>query len=435
MAISLFAFEAMAVATAMPLAVRDLDGLAYYGWPFSAFLVTNVVGLVVAGQWGDRAGARPPLLAGVAVFGAGLIAAGTASSMWVFVVGRGLQGFGVGLATVAVFLIVATAYPDHVRPRALAVISAAYVLPALVGPVVSGAVAAYVSWRWVFLALVPMIAAGGLLLVPVLRKLPTPDRTGAWDHRRAVLAVAAGFGVVALHYGGNWAVGGSPAAGALLVAAGVVVMVLGLRGLLPAGTWRLRPGVPAVVGLRGLLAGAFYAVESTVPLVLVTVHGYSAVAAGLPLLMGALGWWAGAQLQGRLTSSRDVFLRWGFASLACCVAGLVPLCLPDAPGWPTYVLWALGGLGMGLAVPTTGVLVLDLSPEPVRGANSSSLQISDVVAAAVCTSLAGVFVGAAERGVVTLSVSVSVLCAGMAALAVVGALTATKPRLAAPALR
>ena len=45
--VSLLAFEAMAVATAMPVAVRELDGLPYYAWGFSAFLIASLVGMVV----------------------------------------------------------------------------------------------------------------------------------------------------------------------------------------------------------------------------------------------------------------------------------------------------------------------------------------------------------------------------------------------------
>ena len=52
--VTLVAFEAMAVGTAMPSAVAELDGVAWYAWPFSAFLVTSVVGMVVGGEVGDR---------------------------------------------------------------------------------------------------------------------------------------------------------------------------------------------------------------------------------------------------------------------------------------------------------------------------------------------------------------------------------------------
>ncbi|MEU8570964.1 MFS transporter [Streptomyces pathocidini] len=428
-AISLFAFEGIAVATAMPSAVRDLDGLAFFGWPYSAFLVMNLVGLGVAGQWCDRVGPRRPLLTGIAVFTVGLVTAGSAGHMAVFVLGRGAQGIGVGLASIAVFQIVAIAYPPHLRPKALAIISAAYVLPALVGPIVSGMITAHVGWRWVFLGLVPLVLAGGVTLLPALRTSPAPGRTSARGSRKPLFALLAGAGVVVVQSAGNALVAGRTTLAVLLLAVGLPALGAGLRELLPRGSVRLRRGVPAVVAVRGLLAGAFYAVESVVPLTLVTLHGFGTVASGLPLLAGALGWWAGAQAQGRIVKvARPSLLRWGLTALACCFVGMAALCLPGAPGWPVYVLWILGGLGMGVCVPTTGVLVLDQSAEDETGANSSALQISDVTAAGLGTSAAGVLVGATAAGSLGFGAGMAVLgvaaAAGCAAAAVGASRTA-----------
>jgi len=43
------AFEALAVATTLPATIRDLGGLALYGWAFSAFMLANLIGITVAG--------------------------------------------------------------------------------------------------------------------------------------------------------------------------------------------------------------------------------------------------------------------------------------------------------------------------------------------------------------------------------------------------
>ncbi|MFI9630680.1 MFS transporter [Streptomyces sp. NPDC052042] len=431
-AISLFAFEGIAVATAMPSAVRALHGLAFFGWPYSTFLVMNLVGLGVAGQWCDRVGPRRPLLTGIAVFTAGLLTAGTAGHMAVFVLGRGAQGIGVGLASIAVFQLVATAYPPHLRPKALAVISAAYVLPALVGPIISGTITAHVGWRWVFLGLVPLVLGGGLTLLPALRKSTAPGRASRGGVRKPLFALLAGVGVIALQSGGNAVVAGRTALAVPLLGAGLLALGAGLRELLPRGATRLRRGVPAVVAVRGLLAGAFYAVESVVPLALVTLHGFGTVASGLPLLAGALGWWAGARAQGSITTvARPLLLRWGLAALVCCFVGMAALCLPGVPGWPVYLLWIVGGLGMGVCVPTTGVLVLDQSAEDETGTNSSALQISDVTAAGLGTSGAGVLVGATTAGSLGFGAGMAVLglmAAAVSAAAAVGASRTTPLR-------
>ena len=77
--ITMIAFEAMAVGPALPTAARELHGLSAFGWAFTAFLVANVLGMVVAGQLSDAHGPRLPMVAGIVLFLAGLAIAGTAT--------------------------------------------------------------------------------------------------------------------------------------------------------------------------------------------------------------------------------------------------------------------------------------------------------------------------------------------------------------------
>src|SRR5262245_19728736 len=82
------AFEALAVATTMPATARDLGGLALYGWAFSAFMLTNLVGITVAGAEADRQGPARPFLVGVGLFAFGLLIGGLAPRMEVVILGR-----------------------------------------------------------------------------------------------------------------------------------------------------------------------------------------------------------------------------------------------------------------------------------------------------------------------------------------------------------
>lgn len=130
----LAAFEALAVATVMPTVSRELDGRAWFAAAFSAALAASLVGMVVVGLWADRRGAVRPLLAAVALFGLGLLAAGLAPTMPVLVAGRVLQGLGGGGLTVALYVLVAQVYDDVDRPRILGAFAAAWVLPGSSGP-------------------------------------------------------------------------------------------------------------------------------------------------------------------------------------------------------------------------------------------------------------------------------------------------------------
>src|SRR5438309_8543412 len=188
----------MAVGTATPTAVAALHGLAWYAGPFTGFLVAQVVGMVVGGDIGDRRGPRAALLGGVAVFAAGLLVAGIAPHMALFVLGRLVQGLGAGAIAVSLYVVAGQAYAPGLRPRLFGAISAAWVVPALVGPVVAGAVTSSLGWRWVFLGLLPLIVAGWLLVLPAVRGLVAPEGARAPEPARRWWALLAGAGIGAL---------------------------------------------------------------------------------------------------------------------------------------------------------------------------------------------------------------------------------------------
>jgi MFS family permease len=426
--ITLVAFESMAVATAMPTAVADLDGLAWYGWPFTAFLVAQVIGMVVGGDVGDRQGARVGLLWGVGVFAVGLLACGLAADMALFVAGRAVQGFGGGLISVALYVVIGQAYDSALRPRLFGATAAAWVLPALIGPLVAGALTTSVGWRWVFLALLPLVLVGVVLVLPALRPLTVPADPPPARVARRWWAVLVGLGVGALQYAGQRL----DAVGAVLAVAGLAALVAGLRPLLPVGTVRAGRGLPTVVAARGLLAGSFFGMDALLPLALGAVHGYSPTAAGIPLTAGAVGWAAASAVQGRHPAvSRVRLLRLGFVLVAVGLAGTAVIAVPGVGGWPAYLTWAVGGLGMGLGMPSVGVLLLAQSPEHRRGADSAALNVADVTASALCIGLTGVLVAAATAGLLPLRGVVVAVAGAYAALAVLGAVIAA--RAAAPA--
>jgi MFS family permease len=130
--VSLGAFETIAVATAMPTAAAALHDVAGYALAFGLPLATSVVGMVVAGTWSDARGPAAAMRTGVLLFVGGLVLAGLATTMPVLAVGRGVQGFGSGLFSVALYVVVGRAVVPELRPRMFAAFAAAWVLPSVV---------------------------------------------------------------------------------------------------------------------------------------------------------------------------------------------------------------------------------------------------------------------------------------------------------------
>lgn len=422
--VSLVAFEAMAVATAMPIAVRDLDGLRLYAWGFSAFFIASLVGMVLAGDLSDRRGPLMPFVVAVVTFGAGLVAAGVAADMLVFIVARAVQGFGAGLVVVVLYVVVGRSYPERMRPRVFAAMSSAWVVPAVVGPSVAGLVADNVTWRAVFLAVPPLIAPAVLLMHRRLRDIG-PAGTEVVPRRRVVPALAVAVGVASLQYAGQRL--DTLSLPLLLVA--TALLARGLPGLLPRGIFRLRRGLPTAVLLRGVLAGSFFGAEAFLPLMLIEERQVPTALAGATLTAAALSWSVGSWIQGRPAVSvrREVLIRRGTGLVAVGVAALSLGLWTALPPYVAAVGWALGGLGMGLAMSSTNVVVLGLSSVQEQGFHSSALQVSDALGSVVMVGLGGA-VFAALHGPRDNAGVFLVIFATMSAVAVGGFVVAPRVR-------
>jgi len=396
--ITLVAFEAMAVAAIMPDVKDDLGGLGLYGWVFSGFFLASLVGIVVAGQLADTHGLVLPYAIGLGLFAAGLVIGGAAVAMPMLIAGRILQGFGAGAIPATGYAAIGRGIPAELRPKMFAVLSTAWVVPGLVGPTAAIGLEHALSWRYVFLILVPLVVVALVMTVPVLRTLGPAEADqpeGADEraqrkarerhHLRQVLFLVGGVGAVFI------AASGVPAvAAALLAVVGLPTALNALVHLLPPGTLRLRAGVPATVAVRGLLTFGFFAADAYVPLAVVDGRGGSSWIAGAALTVSALTWTCASWIQARLIARVGPrrLDQYGFAAL---VAG-VALMLGVAQGLPVglaVVAWAIGGFGIGMAYAPQAVTVLASARPGEEGSASAAIQLCDAVGIALGTGLAG----------------------------------------------
>lgn len=386
--VSLLAFEAMAVAAAMPAVAAALGGDALYALAFGGMLAASVLGMVSAGQLCDRRGARPAAAIGLAVFTAGLLVAGFAGAMAAVAAGRVLQGLGSGMLGVALYVGVGQIVPKALHPRLFALFAAAWVVPGLVGPPIAALLVEWFGWRAVFLAVALVVPVAAGLLLPALRAAPATADVPAPSNALLAWAALAAAGALLLNVAGG---AGSLAAMLAVLGAGALIALIAARPLLPRGSLLAARGLPAVIALRGLLAAGFGTAEAFVPLYLNRTQGWSLAEAGFALSVGAVCWSAGSALQARLKAERER-RRGLLAGLALVAAGLAIATLPALLPVPAGVLvggWAIAGFGIGLSFPMLSVLTLQLSPPHEQGRNASALQLADALCSSAALALAG----------------------------------------------
>jgi len=403
---TLIAAEALAVITIMPTVARDLGGLRLYGWVFSSFMLASLVGTVAAGREADRGGPARPFLAGLVLFGSGLVLAGAAPSMAVLVGGRVLQGLGAGAVGAVSYVAIGRSLPGSLRVRMMAVLSTAWVLPGLLGPVVSVGVTDLFGWRWVFIGLIPLILVSGLLAAPALIHLGRPEGRAVAEHRLLdAIRAAVGSGAV---LGGLTAHDGLTTL-ALLIG-GVALAVPALRRLLPAGTLTSQRGLPAIVLTRGLLTFAFFGGDAFVTLTLTTVLHHSTETASLAITASTLAWTVGAWMQVRLSRRWEGrgLIRLGLVLVLTGIAGMVISLRPAVPVGEAVAAWTLAGFGMGLAYAPTSLMMLQEASAGRVGWASASLNLADVLGSALGTGLAGAAIVAGSSHGWSMSTAVAV---------------------------
>lgn len=390
LSVSLIAFEAMSVATILPVTARELEGLGGYGWAFSAFMLANLVGTIATGQLADEKGPVRPLILALFFFATGLAVAGFASSWPLLILGRALQGAGGGGIMTLAYLSIRRGYPERLRARMLAIVSSAWVLPSLLGPLAAGLVAQHLSWRLAFLGLLPLVLLTGALMMPALARMPRNAGEAA-DRGRLLFALALAIGTGLVLFGLE--LRGIPAA--ICVAIGLGFAIPSMTKLLPSGIWRAATGLAAGLGFRGLLSFVFFGAEAFVPLGLSTLRGLSPTEGGLVLTGASLSWVVGSWTQARLDARHGAAGRRTrlITGLALVVFGIVSMAvaaiLPFVPVTFSAVGWALGGLGMGLAYPTSSVLVLGLAEAGQEGRTSANLNLIESLGIAFGAGLAG----------------------------------------------
>ena len=422
MTVVAIAFEAMAVATAMPVAARQLDGLPYYAWLFSLFVIGMLFATVVTGRLSDRIGPAKPLLVGLVIFAAGLVVAGTSQHMAQLIGGRLIQGLGSGVINTAIFVCVAQAYTARHRPRIFTYISTAWVLPSFLGPPIAAWLTHALSWHWVFIAVLPLVALGGVMVLPtllVMARSPQP-RTSAANPAPLWAAGLTAVAAAAIQLAGqrlDWVA-------LILLAAGLAGLVLGLPRLMPPGFLRLRRGLPAVILVRGLLPGAYFGGETFLPLMLVEQRKIPLVLAGAVLTVGAIGWTTGSWLQSRpwLKIRRDRLITYGCLSVTVGLSIVAVVALAPSLWFGLVgVGWIFSGLGMGLSTSSSSLVVMTLSEASVQGRNASSLNLFDALGSGIFVGLSGtLFAALHPSGDLALTFGVLVAAMAVVALLAVG---------------
>jgi len=389
--ITLVGFEGLALATILKVINDDLRDIGLLGWVFSAFFLGSLFGVIAAGYDADRAGPARPFVVGLGLFAAGLLEGGLAPNMLVLVSARAVQGVGAGAIPAVAYVAIGRAYPQELQPTMFAILSSAWVLPGLIAPAISGAVAEAVGWRWVLLGLLPLVVLAGVMTTRALHTLGHAGGEEPIDRRVEALALVLGAGLVLAGASSH-----SAFVAPVLVVAGLVVGARAFLRLVPPGTARLARGLPAAVALRGLATFAFFGTDAYVSFTVTSVRHSSILLGGLALTAATLTWTGASWVQARFVRSigPQQFVRVGLLVITNGIGLMIAVAQGWVPAALAVVAWGVAGFGMGLSYAPLSLVVLAEAAVGAEGTASAAIQLCDTLGVALGTGVSGAIVSA-----------------------------------------
>jgi EmrB/QacA subfamily drug resistance transporter len=340
------AMEMTVVSTAMPTVVAELGGAGHYAWVFSAYMLTSTVTVPVYGKLADLYGRKPVLLASMALFLLGSMASGQARSMTQLIVFRAVQGLGAGGMQPMALTVIGDIFDIEERARMQGLFGAVWAIAGLVGPLLGGIIVATLSWRWVFYVNVPFGIVSALVLAFSLVESIEP-RKHKLDIAGALLLSAA---VLSLLLGSDglfpWVL--LPAS-AVLTALFVAVERRAAEPLLPIDLFSQRVLATSSV-LSAITGGAMIGLVTFVPLYAQGVLGATPTEAGSTIATMAVAWPVASAISGRLIPRLGfrILVRLGMAVVGASAIGLAWLTTSSTGLTELRVVSGVFGVGMGL---------------------------------------------------------------------------------------
>lgn len=390
-----------AVTIALPSIQQSLEvGLEGVQWIVNAYALALGALILLSGSIGDLVGVGRVFAGGIGLFGLGSAACALAPNLGFLIAARAVQGLGAAFMVPGSLAIINTTFRAEERGSVIGLWAGVSGAIAALGPFVGGFLAG-LSWRLVFVAMVPL-AAGALVVALRTVPLGSGSRRVRPDVPGAVLVLVALGGLsLALIRAPQRGLGGPELlALGLAVVSGIVFVVHNSRTprpLVPRGMFSRR-----VVGANiatVLLYFSFQGILFLLSFSLQQERGLSPTLAGLGLLPATALIAVLSGPSGVVTDRRGPRLQMVVGPAGVAAAAVLVAFGAAAPGYLAGVLpgVVLLGLSMVTVIPAVTRSALDV-PEEYSGAasglNNAAARIAGLLAvAAVGSILAGAFAG------------------------------------------
>jgi drug resistance transporter, EmrB/QacA subfamily len=158
------------ISTAMPKIIGNLQGMEYYVWPFTAYILTSTISIILFGKLSDIYGRKSILIGGIITFVITSIMCGFSANIFELIIFRGLQGIGGGILISLPMIVVGEVFSPGERGKYMGILASVFGISSVLGPILGGVITDTLGWRWLFFVNVPV---GIVAVTMLLYSLPS----------------------------------------------------------------------------------------------------------------------------------------------------------------------------------------------------------------------------------------------------------------------
>ena len=398
LALFLAALDQTIVGTALPRIVAELNGLDFYAWVLTAYLVTSTIMTPISGKLGDLFGRKPLLLIGMIGFVAASALCGQAQDMMQLVVFRGIQGIFAGVLFSSVFASIADVFTIERRTRIQGLFGGIFGIASVVGPTIGGYLTDNVGWRWVFYVNVPVGIAAVLFVFFTMPRTAHQatwrdiDFAGAGALAAGLAPILVAFSITRDHSWGSPEVLGLLVVGALVLVGFYFLERASDHPIVPFELFKNRTfAVSVLVGF--LVAVGMFGAIVYIPLVYQGVLGIAATNSGLlvtPMMVGLI---AGSVMTGQLMLRIKRYRYLGTLGTGLVAIGtfLMSTITPATASIEIVRDLVIVGFGVGITFPLYLNAVQSAVEPRYIGVVTSQIQFFRNVGATIGTAILGAF--------------------------------------------
>jgi EmrB/QacA subfamily drug resistance transporter len=408
-------------------------------WTVIAYTLALAMVIPLTGWAADRFGTKRLYMTALLLFTLGSMLCATATSIYMLIGFRFLQGLGGGMLMPLGMTIMTRAAGPARMGRLMAILGVPMLLGPIFGPILGGYLIDNYSWHWIFLINVPIGAAAIIYSWRALASdRPTPSESFDW-----IGAALMSPGLALFLYG----ISSIPGEGTFFSPKVIIPGTLGLLMIVGFVFWSFKPKHP-LLDLRlfknknltvsiitmFLFAAAFFGGLLLVPTYFQQVRGETPLQAGWLMAVQGLGAMVTMPIAGALMDKIPVGRIVPFG-LVLIIGGMYALTTLTATTPYTFILPVLFimGLGMGATMMPlmTSALKTLKSHDVARG--STLLNISQQVASSIGVAIMSVVLtnGLKNDPLLAASSAFNEATAGVKDPAQLGAIAARFPEVAA----